>query len=144
MTTFLVDIQPETCADLLGAATLGRLGVILDGRPEIFPINHVYDRASGCVVFPTNDRTKLHAALNWPWVAFEVDGVDDSGASGWSVLVVGRAEEITDPEEITRLTAERHVPWRTDSAVHWLRIVPSKVTGQRICASEAGIIVRLG
>ena len=143
MTTFLVDVQPETCADLLEAATLGRLGVIVDGRPEIFPINHVYDRASGCVVFPTNDRTKLHAALVWPWVAFEVDGVDDSGASGWSVLVVGRAEEITDPEEVTRLTGERHVPWRADSAVHWLRIVPSKVTGRRICASEAGITVSL-
>ena len=122
VTTFLVDIQPDTCADLLEAATLRRLGVILDGRPEIYPVNHIYDRASGCVVFPTNDRTKLHAALNWPWVAFEVDGVDD-GASGWSVLVVGRAEEITDPEEITRLTGQRDVLWRADSAVHWLRIV---------------------
>ena len=143
MTTFLVDIKPKTCAELLEAATLGRLGVILDGRPEIFPVNHVYDRVSGCVVFPTNDRTKLHAALDWPWVAFEVDGVDDSDTSGWSVLVVGRAEEITDPEEITRLTGQRHVPWRADSAVHWLRIVPSKVTGRRICASETGITVRL-
>ena len=142
VTTFLVDIPPEACADLLEGATLGRLGVIVDGRPEIFPVSHVYDRPSGHVVFPTNDRTKLHAALDWPWIAFEVDGVDD-GSGGWSVLVVGRAEEITDPEEIARVTMERHVPWRADSSVHWLRIVPSKVTGQRICASETGITARL-
>ena len=81
VTTFLVDIPPEACADLLEGATLGRLGVIVDGRPEIFPVNHVYDRPSGHVVFPTNDGTKLHAALDWPWVAFEVDGARPTAAA---------------------------------------------------------------
>ena len=115
--TYVIEIPPDECARLLASSSLGRLGVVVAGRPEIFPVNHVYDRASGCIVFPTNDRTKLHAALDWPWVAFEVDGVDDGGASGWSVLVVGRAEEITDPEEIARLTGQRDVLWRADNAV---------------------------
>jgi hypothetical protein len=47
---------------------------IVNGRPQIFPVNHVYDRPSGCVVFPTRAGIKLHGALDWPWVAFEVDG----------------------------------------------------------------------
>ena len=105
--TVLVDIDPLECADLLAASTFGRLGVIVEGRPEIFPVNHVYDRQTGCVAFPTNARTKLHAALDWPWVAFEVDGVQPDGRGGWSVLVVGSAEVITDPEDIARLAADR-------------------------------------
>lgn len=141
--TYLVDIDPEECAHLLASSVLGRLGVIVDGRPEIFPVNHVYDRDSGCVVFPTNARTKLHAALNWPSVAFEVDGVSPNGEGGWSVLVVGRAEPVTDPEAIARAGRERHVLWAAGDAVQWVRVVPSKVTGRRICASDDGNDVRV-
>jgi nitroimidazol reductase NimA-like FMN-containing flavoprotein (pyridoxamine 5'-phosphate oxidase superfamily) len=132
--TYLIDISTEECEDLLSAATVGRLGVIVDGRPEIFPINHVYDRASGCVVFPTNDRTKCHAALNWPTVAFEVDGVEPDDAEAWSVAVVGRAEELTDAAEIERLARQRSVLWAEGRSTRWLRIVPSKMTGRRISA----------
>lgn len=132
--TFLIGISPEECADLLAATTLGRLGVIIDGRPEIFPINHVYDRESGSIVYPTRAGTKLHGALDWPWVAFEVDGTEPEDAGGWSVAVVGAAEEITDPEEIARFTRQRHVLWAAGRAAHWIRIVPTKVTGRRIRA----------
>jgi nitroimidazol reductase NimA-like FMN-containing flavoprotein (pyridoxamine 5'-phosphate oxidase superfamily) len=86
--TWLIDIPANECADLLSTAGLGRLGVIVNGRPQIFPVNHVYDRPSGCVVFPTKAGTKLHAALDWPWVAFEVTGwiptVAVAGACSWS------------------------------------------------------------
>lgn len=132
--TWLIDLSPEQCADLLAATPLGRLGVVINGRPEIFPVNHVYDRATGTVAFPTNARTKLHAALDWPDVAYEVDGVEPDGESGWSVAVVGRAEEITAPDAIARLTRERHVLWRPGETSHWIRIVPEKVTGRRISA----------
>ena len=106
--TILIDIEPDDCADLLGSAPIGRLGVVVHGHPEIFPVNHVYDRESGCVVFPTDARTKLHAALNEPEVAFEVDGVSPEGDRGWSVLVVGHAEEITDPDTIARVARVAH------------------------------------
>lgn len=132
--TWLINISPEECADLLAASKLGRLGVIIDGRPEIFPVNHVYDRESGCVVFPTRAGNKLHGALDWPWVAFEVDGIEPEDAGGWSVAVVGAAEEITDADEIARLARERHVLWAAGDAAHWIRVVPSKVTGRRISA----------
>src|SRR5690606_31857121 len=114
----------------LASAPMGRLGVIIDGRPEIFPVSHVFDLEHRCVAFPTNDGTKLHGALNWPWVAFEADELERDG--GWSVLVVGQAEEVTDPAEIERLSALRDVPWRTGPGTRWLRIVPSKITGRHI------------
>jgi nitroimidazol reductase NimA-like FMN-containing flavoprotein (pyridoxamine 5'-phosphate oxidase superfamily) len=127
-----IEIPRAECEELLASATLGRLGVIVDGRPEIFPVHHAYDAASCSVVFETTARTKLHAALNWPWVAFEVDDVAPEGVGGWSVLVVGRAEEISNPGEIERIAALHPGLWSAGDQARWLRIVPTKVTGRRV------------
>jgi nitroimidazol reductase NimA-like FMN-containing flavoprotein (pyridoxamine 5'-phosphate oxidase superfamily) len=132
--TWVVDISAEDCEARMAASTLGRIGVIVDGRPEIFPVSHVYDVRTRSVAFPTNDRTKLQAALGWPSVAFEVDGLEPDGAGGWSVMVVGRAEEITDPEEVARLAAQRSAPWAAGATARWIRIVPTKTTGRLISA----------
>ena len=131
--TWLIELTKETCEELLGTAVVGRLGVIIDGKPQVFPISHVYE--GGSVIFPTNDRTKMHAALAWPWVGFEVDGIDADGVHGWSVMVQGRAEEITDADGIERAAARRTAPWRTGESVHWIRIVPTEMTGRRISAA---------
>ena len=132
--TLLVSIGPQRCADLLATATLGRLGVIVDGRPEIFPVNHVYDRESGAITFPVHAGTKMSGALEWPWVAFEVDGIDTENNIGWSVAVVGAAEEVVDEETLSRLSSDRRVLWGEGAGARWLRIIPSKVTGREIQA----------
>jgi nitroimidazol reductase NimA-like FMN-containing flavoprotein (pyridoxamine 5'-phosphate oxidase superfamily) len=138
MTTksWLVYLSDEECATLLRSTPLGRLAVIVDCHPEIYPVNHVVDDKGG-LAFPTTAGTKLHAALEWPSVAFEVDGTEPDGSEGWSVLVVGRAEEITDPEEVARMTRERHVLWAPGDAARWIRVVASKITGRRIGASRS-------
>jgi hypothetical protein len=41
---------------------------------------------------------------------------------------------MTDPADIARVEALRHALWRTADAVHWIRIIPSKITGRRIRA----------
>lgn len=135
MRTWLIEIPARECEDLLESAPLGRLGVVIDGRPEIFPVSHVFDRDQGCVMFPSNEGTKMHAALAWPWVAFEVDGIGADGSGGWSVLVVGRAEEMSEPDLMAAAAARRGAPWRTGPGVTWMRIVASKVTGRRISAT---------
>jgi nitroimidazol reductase NimA-like FMN-containing flavoprotein (pyridoxamine 5'-phosphate oxidase superfamily) len=130
--TWLEDLPALECADLLESSWLGRLGVTVDGHPEIFPVNHVFDRRTGTVLFPTNARTKLHCALDEPLVAFEVDGVYPNELVGWSVLVVGAAEEETDPEMIAWAQAMRRAAWAVSEHTHWVRIQPVKVTGRRI------------
>lgn len=129
--TWLIDIPLEECAELLASTPIGRLAVVVGGRPEIFPVNHVYDPVSGSIVFPTKRGTKLEAALDWPWVAFEVDGIDRYG-QGWSVAVVGSAEVIEDADEVARVAEERQVIWAAGPDSMWVRIVPVKVTGRRI------------
>jgi hypothetical protein len=55
---------------------------MVEGRPEIFPVNHVFDRETRGVAFPTDDKTKLHAALDWAFVAFEIDAMNVDEPSG--------------------------------------------------------------
>ena len=135
--TWSTDMPVEECEELLETATVGRLGVLVEGRPEIYPVNHVFDRALHSVVFPTGDRVALFgAALNWPFVAFEVDGGADDEHGGWSVLVVGHAEEVTAPAVIERCRTHRTVRWGGTASSRWLRIVSSKVTGRHNRAVE--------
>ena len=57
--TWLVHMAPKECEDLLAASSVGRLGVIVDGRPEIFPINHVYDRGIWLHRVPDESRHEV-------------------------------------------------------------------------------------
>jgi len=132
--TFLLELGVNECERRLATASLGRLGVIVDGRPEIFPVNHAFDPVTRRVLFPTRAGTKLHAALHWPWVAFEVDGEEPDGSAGWSVLVVGKAEEVTDNAEIARASQLRKVLWGTGTGVHWIGVDSSQTTGRQISA----------
>lgn len=59
--------------ELLREAVVGRLAVLLDAQPDIFPINYLVDH--GSIVFRTAEGTKLLAAVNRK-VAFEVDSYD--------------------------------------------------------------------
>jgi nitroimidazol reductase NimA-like FMN-containing flavoprotein (pyridoxamine 5'-phosphate oxidase superfamily) len=127
--TSVVHLERQECEELLARSVVGRLGVVVDGRPEIFPVSHVY--AGGAVAFPTNDGTKLHAALAGPSVAFEVDGLERSGLTGWSVVVKGRAELLDDGDAIAALEDRRTVLWRRGPSVRWVRIGPTEVTGRR-------------
>jgi nitroimidazol reductase NimA-like FMN-containing flavoprotein (pyridoxamine 5'-phosphate oxidase superfamily) len=130
--TWLEELSEPICQWHLAHAPIGRLGVIVDGVAQIFPVNHVVDEETGHIVFPTNARTKMHAALAGAQVAFEVDGLDEGGHSAWSVLVVGRAEEVTDAAEVERAAEHRLTLWAVGAYTHWVRIVPERVTGRRI------------
>ena len=67
---------------------VGRLVVVDNGRPLIFPVNYALDGEAP--VFRTASGTKLWASTHAP-VAFEVDSIDREARSGWSVVVHGIA-----------------------------------------------------
>ena len=131
---WLLYLSRDECEVLLAESWFGRLGVIVDARPEIFPVNHVWDERTGSVAFPTTEGTKLSASLAWPWVSYEIDGIDADAMTGWSVLVVGHAERITDHDDRARLSAARRGLWRAGSDDRWVRIVPAEITGRQLGA----------
>ena len=132
--TWLEHLTPVQCWQLLASTPVGRVGVLRDSAPEIYPVNHVVDHAS--IAFRTDPGGKLHALTRSPAVCFEVDAVDPATASGWSVLVKGRATEVRELHEVARLAALDLRYWVPGTKQHWVRIVADEVTGRRIWAPE--------
>jgi uncharacterized protein len=128
--TWLEHIDAAHCWELVDASAVGRVGVLNDSAPEIYPVNHVVDRQT--IVFRTDPGSKLRGLLRSPAVCFEVDGVDPDAATGWSVLVKGRAEQIRDPAELRAVARLPLRPWSLGDKAHWIRIMPAEITGRRI------------
>jgi hypothetical protein len=82
-------------------------------------------------VFRTNEGTKLLATRDSD-VAFECDDVDRTYHTGWSVLVIGHAEQIHDLAEIARLAQLPLGPWTQGPTAIWMRLPPRTITGRRI------------
>src|SRR5688572_32374595 len=89
-------IPRKECLLLLAGQKVGRLGFVIDGQPMVLPVN--YGIQGDVVVFRTGEGTKLDAARLGK-VAFEIDEVDVESRTGWSVVVQGVAEEITDTDD---------------------------------------------
>jgi nitroimidazol reductase NimA-like FMN-containing flavoprotein (pyridoxamine 5'-phosphate oxidase superfamily) len=119
------------CLELLALAAIGRLGLLVDGHPEIFPVNYALDGDS--VLFRTAQGTVLNQA-SMAEVAFEVDQLDESTRSGWSVLVQGIARDIGDSIDATseRLRRLSLVTWAPGARPRWFQIRPTKISGRRI------------
>jgi nitroimidazol reductase NimA-like FMN-containing flavoprotein (pyridoxamine 5'-phosphate oxidase superfamily) len=119
-------LDEEECHRLVSDHGIGRVGVTIGALPAIFPVN--YTTIGGDVVFRTGEGTKLRAALEHAVVAFEVDHIDPVYHQGWSVQIIGMADEI-DPEWGERLAV---TPWAPGHRHHVIRIRPEMITGRRI------------
>lgn len=128
--TWLQHLAPEECWDLLASVPVGRLGVLVDSAPEIYPVNFVVD--DHAIVFRTDPGEKLHGLDRSPSVCFEVDGIDPESHTGWSVLVKGRAQSVGTAKDIERLLTLPLTFWGVGPKAHWVRVVPAEVTGRRI------------
>jgi uncharacterized protein len=127
----LEPIPPAVCWNLLATATVGRIGLIVDGKPEVLPVNYAIDGES--ILFRTGEGTVLTQA-SLSVVAFEADHFDPSDNSGWSVMVQGVARDIGDAVDPTseRLRQLTLVTWAPGGRLRWFHIKPGKVTGRRL------------
>jgi nitroimidazol reductase NimA-like FMN-containing flavoprotein (pyridoxamine 5'-phosphate oxidase superfamily) len=126
---WLEHVDATHCWELLRSVSVGRVGVTHDSAPEIYPVNYAVDGQT--VVFRTDPGTKLRGLLRSPAVCFEVDGADPSTATGWSVLVKGRAEQIRAADELEAVARLPLRSWTLGDKAHWIRIMPAEVTGRR-------------
>lgn len=131
--TGLEVLPRERCLELLANADvhIGRIGIVdYAGRPLVLPVNYVLD--GDAVIFRTDEGTKLDAAARNAHIAFEVDAVDPAWQEGWSVVVQGLGEEVTDAEELERLS---HLPlrtWAPGEKRHYIRLPTDSISGRRI------------
>ena len=122
-------LDREECEALLRTQRVGRVGVCTH-RPLVLPV--VYALLDADVVFRTAPGEKLIAAALNRTVAFEIDEYDVSARTGWSVIVVGTAEEVVAPEELTRVRALGLEPWAGEVRDRFVRIRAEEVSGRRV------------
>ncbi|KUO06262.1 pyridoxamine 5'-phosphate oxidase family protein [Streptomyces caeruleatus] len=131
----LRDLGPEECRTLLSTHGVGRIAVSTsDGRPAVAPVN--YEFVDDAIVFRTAPDTLPAAAVGTD-VAFEVDHVDEALSQGWSVLAVGPASVVTEPDAVRSLARHAHTtPWPGGQREMWVSIRPTSLTGRRITPAD--------
>jgi uncharacterized protein len=127
-------LEESACWRLLRSSEVGRLAVSIDDHPDIFPINYLVDDKS--IVFRTAEGTKFAAAVIRPSVAFEVDGYEPDVGEAWSVVVKGRAQEIS-MHELVDTMAFPLFPWHAAPKHRFVRIVPDDISGRHFHVVES-------
>jgi len=122
-------LSDEQCIELLATTPVGRLGFLADDTPLVLPVNFAWHELG--VVFRTLEGMKLAAAVERQTVCFEIDDWDPDSRTGWSVLVKGRAREVTDWAEREALEQLGLVPWsQAKWRPIWVRLEPIEITGR--------------
>jgi nitroimidazol reductase NimA-like FMN-containing flavoprotein (pyridoxamine 5'-phosphate oxidase superfamily) len=126
-----LEVLTETEArQLLASGDVGRVGISVGALPAIFPVN--YRVVDGAIVFRTAPGSKLSAAVANAVVAFEVDDFGVYDRTGWSVLAVGQAEVVTDPDFIAAVDAAGLRPFADGVRPAVVRITPTLISGRRL------------
>ena len=124
------DLEEDVCWSLLGLRPVGRVAFGSDRGLVVIPVNHTMDGHT--IVFRTGATELLECLGAGTEVAFEVDDVDSTVETGWSVLVRGQCSEVVDPRETERFASLGLRQWAPGVRTHWLRIRPSWVSGRAI------------
>jgi nitroimidazol reductase NimA-like FMN-containing flavoprotein (pyridoxamine 5'-phosphate oxidase superfamily) len=133
----LDEIDEAECLTLLAGQTLGRLAVVREGQPDIFPVNYALDGRT--ITIKTQPGVKLtYAPLSR--VAFEVEDIDAEGREGWVVVVHGIAEDITEAIDSWSEHARNAgaSPWLDGPHEHHLAITRPEFSGRRLRHTPGG------
>lgn len=122
-------LDEATCHRLLAEHRFGRLAVVDEQGPMIFPVN--YAVAGDRIVFRTEPGTKLQAADRGAPASFEIDDVDESRRFGWDVVVRGTLARLDD-EETASLEAALVEPFPGGRREHLIALETSSVSGRRV------------
>jgi uncharacterized protein len=133
LTVEMLDLSREECLRLLASHSFGRLAVSMGERaPVLRPVNYLFDESSQSVIFRTAVGSGFHALLRSARATFEIDGIQEHARTGWSVIMSGVADEVTNPNVIGRLDRLALDSWAPGQKAHWMRISASTVSGRRI------------
>jgi nitroimidazol reductase NimA-like FMN-containing flavoprotein (pyridoxamine 5'-phosphate oxidase superfamily) len=127
--TNALTLSDEDCWSLLRTHNLGRLAIVIEGRPRIFPLN--YAAADDTIVFRTQPGAKLEHGPG-ATACFEIDAYDPGTSMAWSVMVVGVLKDITDAgdERSRSLRSLAVEPAAPGPRLHWLALNADEVSGR--------------
>lgn len=128
--------KPETdvlavheCWRFLRSASIGRLAVVSNAGPEIFPVNYLPE--DGTLIFRTGPGTKMDLLLGGGPVVLEADGLNTYGTIAWSVVVKGHPEAVRGNDEDREAESQSVSPWEPGAKDYMFRIIPTEISGRR-------------
>jgi nitroimidazol reductase NimA-like FMN-containing flavoprotein (pyridoxamine 5'-phosphate oxidase superfamily) len=136
MSAEVAHLDEALIRERLHRARLARLAFVDGEQPVILPVNIAVDE-DGRIAYRTAADTPL-AGLDGRRVALEIDGHDPASRSGWSVLVLGVARDVTNAAD-PGAVAGRRVPvdsWAPGSRDRVVLVLPLSITGRTVPPSD--------
>ena len=129
-TSHFAEIPTSRCNELLDQHKIGRVAWDSGDGPRIMPVTYQY--RNGTVVFRTAPEGPLASLARRTRVAFEVDGIDEEHEKGWSVVVLGFSEGVTNSYSLSMLWQGGPVPWAGGDRTVFVLITPQSITGRSV------------
>jgi nitroimidazol reductase NimA-like FMN-containing flavoprotein (pyridoxamine 5'-phosphate oxidase superfamily) len=126
-----VELTVEECLELLNGGVVGRVAMCTPMGPRILPVNYaMYEET---IVFRTTPYSEL-GTYGWNTdLAFEIDHLDYEKHQGWSVVAVGRAEIVEDPDDLRAMRqGPDPAPWAAGRRNLYVRLRWRDITGRRL------------
>ncbi|MBX9365795.1 pyridoxamine 5'-phosphate oxidase family protein [Streptomyces sp. WAC04114] len=124
-------LDRQECLRLLAKVPVGRVVYTRQALPAVLPVNFSLDTDTS-VLLCTSPDSDLVRAIDGVVIAFEADEFDADTRSGWSVVVTGRADMVTDPAEHERLSQSGPASWMPLRDAVFVRIESELVTGREL------------
>lgn len=124
-----VTLNREECLARLVAGTIGRVAFNAPGALHIVPVNYVVHGDS--LVIRTSAYAELAQHGPGHEVAFEIDQIDVEHHAGWSVVLTGRLERMSD-ERVEELRDHRPEPWAAGQRNLLLELPWREISGRRL------------
>lgn len=122
----VLTLTDEQAWSLLSGARHARLGLAVDGDPDIVPVNiRAHD---GAVYFRTAPGSKLAELTVNPTVVVQADGILADQA--WSVLVRGTARRLESEAEVAEAEALGISPWVPTLKDFYVRVDATSISGR--------------
>ncbi len=134
-TVGLVALSSTDSLRLLATHEVGRIVYTDGGLPAVTPVNYTYDGEH--VLIRTSEMSQLVRKAPNAIVAFEVDELDRQARRGWSVVVTGPCELVTDPDKLAHVASLNLHPWAEGDRNVVLQIATTIVTGYQIAGAQA-------
>ncbi len=124
-----VELDRSECLALLRRSRIGRVVLSVNCIPVALPVNvSVLDDD---VVFFTAAGSKLDAAVHGQVVSVEVDDIDSTYDTGWSVLLTGIARLVTDSADIETVRPRLRA-WAPGPHPFLVRVPATLISGRRL------------
>jgi len=106
-------LQDDECTRLLASVHIGRVALTRDSLPVILPV--AFRLVGQDPVIRTGQGAVREAGRRRSVLCLEADGCAPDWSTGWSVIVTGRAELVTDQDTLVAIHRLALPDWRRPS-----------------------------